>query len=93
LGEKTWSKELVPINGPEALRKATRGSDLETVQLKPGKLGGLIKHFGIGDLEISLGRFTRTYCPTTCTCNRRQSGITTAQIKPNGTEGPLPHLG
>jgi len=27
------------------------------VQLKPGKLRGFIKHFGIGSLEISLGRY------------------------------------
>jgi AraC-like DNA-binding protein len=57
LDEKTWSKETVPINGPDSLRKVTRGADLEGVQLKPGKLRGFIKHFGIGNLEISLGRF------------------------------------
>ena len=57
MGQKTWSIETVPINGPEALRKATKGSDLESVQRKPGMLRGLIKHFGIGNLEISLGRF------------------------------------
>jgi len=47
----------VPINGPEDLRETTRGSDIEIVQLKPGKLVGSIKHFGIGNLGISLGRF------------------------------------
>jgi len=57
LDEKTWSAEIVPINGPDDLRQTTRGSDVEIVQLKPGKLLGSIKHFGIGNLEISLGRF------------------------------------
>jgi AraC family ethanolamine operon transcriptional activator len=57
LDEKNWSKEVVLINGPEMLRKTTPGSDVETVQFKPGKLRGFIKHFGIGSLEISLGRF------------------------------------
>ena len=57
LDKKTWSAELVPINGPDDLRETTRGSDVEIVQLKPGKLRGFIKHFGIGNLDISLGRF------------------------------------
>ena len=49
--------ETVPINGPDDLREATRGADLEIVQLTPGKLRGTIKHLGIGNLGISLGRF------------------------------------
>jgi AraC-like DNA-binding protein len=57
LDTKTWSAEIVPINGPEDLRETTRGSDVEIVQLKPGKLLGSITHFGIGSLGISLGRF------------------------------------
>jgi AraC-like DNA-binding protein len=57
LDKKTWSVEIVPINGPDDLRETTRGSDVEIVQLKPGKLLGSIKHFGIGNLGISLGRF------------------------------------
>jgi AraC-like DNA-binding protein len=55
--KKTWSAEIVPINGPDDLRETTRGSDVEIVQLKPGKLLGSIKHFGIGNLGVSLGRF------------------------------------
>jgi len=58
LDRKTWSKEIVPINGPEDLRETTRGSDVEIVQLKPGKLVGSIKHFGVGTLVITLGRFS-----------------------------------
>jgi len=58
LDEKTWSKEIVPINGPEDLREGIRGADIEAVQLKPAKLRGFIKHFGIGNLEINLGRFS-----------------------------------
>ena len=57
MDKKTWSVEIVPINGPDDLRETTRGSDVEIVQLKPGKLLGSIKHFGIGNLGISLGRF------------------------------------
>ena len=57
MDKKTWSAEIVPINGPDDLRETTRGSDVEIVQLKPGKLRGFIKHFGIGNIGISLGRF------------------------------------
>ena len=49
--------ENVPIKGPEGLRETTRGSDVEIVQLNPGKLVGSIKHFGVGNLVITLGRF------------------------------------
>ena len=57
LEKNSWSAEIVPINGPDDLRETTRGSDVEIVQLKPAKLLGSIKHFGIGNLGISLGRF------------------------------------
>jgi AraC family ethanolamine operon transcriptional activator len=53
-----WSMETVPINGPDDLREATRGADLEIVQLTPGKLRGTIKHLGIGNLGISTGQFS-----------------------------------
>src|SRR5215831_3540710 len=55
---QTWSMEMVSIDGPDDLREATRGADLEIVQLKPGKLRGSIRHFGIGDLGISTGLFS-----------------------------------
>jgi AraC family ethanolamine operon transcriptional activator len=55
--DKTWSIEVVRINGPEDMREIIRGLDLETVQLKPGKLRGSITHLGIGNLGISTGRF------------------------------------
>jgi AraC family ethanolamine operon transcriptional activator len=55
---ETWSMEIVPISGPDDLREATRGADLEIVQLKPGKLRGFIRHFGIGSLGISTGQFS-----------------------------------
>src|SRR5215475_13556855 len=58
LDEKNWSKEIVPINGPDGLRKVTPGSDVESVQIKAGRLRGCIKHFGIGNFEISLGRYS-----------------------------------
>jgi AraC family ethanolamine operon transcriptional activator len=58
LDKKTWSVEIVPINGPDDLREATRGADLEIVQLKPGQLRGCIKHIGIGNLGISTGQFS-----------------------------------
>ena len=54
----TWSMEVVPIDGPDDLRETTRGSDVEIVQLKPGRLRGTINHFGIGNLGISVGRFS-----------------------------------
>jgi AraC family ethanolamine operon transcriptional activator len=57
MDNKTWSVEVALINGPEDLRETTRGSDVEIVQLKPGKLLGSIKHFGLGNLGISVGRF------------------------------------
>ena len=57
MDKQTWSAEIVPINGPDDLRETTRGADVQIVQLKPGKLQGSIKHFGIGNLGISLGRF------------------------------------
>ena len=57
MDKKIWSAENVPINGPDDLRETARGSDVEIVQLKPGKLLGSIKHFGIGNFGISLGRF------------------------------------
>jgi AraC family ethanolamine operon transcriptional activator len=53
----TWSRDVVPICGPDDLRETTRGSNLEVVQLNPGKLRGSIKHFGIGNLGISVGEF------------------------------------
>jgi AraC family ethanolamine operon transcriptional activator len=53
----TWSIETLSINGPEGLRESTRGSDVQAVQLRPGKLRGSITHLGIGNLGISLGRF------------------------------------
>ena len=58
MASNTWSKEVAPINGPDDLRKTTRGSNVEIVQLKPGKLQGSITHFGIGNLGISVGRFS-----------------------------------
>ena len=58
LDKKTWSAEIVPINGPDDLREATRGADLEIVQLKPDKLTGSIRHIGIGNLGISTGQFS-----------------------------------
>jgi len=54
---KSWTKSLVPVNGPEDLRKITRASEIEIVQLRPGKLQGTIMHFGIGNLEVSVGQF------------------------------------
>jgi AraC family ethanolamine operon transcriptional activator len=58
LDKKAWSMEVVPINGPDDLRETTRGSDVEIVQLKPGRLQGSIKHFGIGNVVISVGRIS-----------------------------------
>jgi len=58
LDAKSWSKEIVPIDGPDGLRKITSGSDLVSVQLKPGKLRGFIKRFTVGKLEINLGRYS-----------------------------------
>ena len=58
LDEKTWSNEIVTINGPEDLREITRGSDVEVTQLKPGKLLGSIRHIGIRNLGISVGHFS-----------------------------------
>jgi AraC family ethanolamine operon transcriptional activator len=55
---QSWSIETVPINGPEDLREITRGSDVDVTQLKPGKLRGAISHIGIGNLGISVGRFS-----------------------------------
>jgi AraC family ethanolamine operon transcriptional activator len=50
--------EIMPINGPEDLREATRGADVEIVQLKPAKLHGSITHIDIGNLTMSAGRFS-----------------------------------
>jgi AraC-like DNA-binding protein len=58
LNKKAWSVDVVSVNGPDDLREITRGSDMEIVQLKPGRLQGSITHFGIGNLGISLGRFS-----------------------------------
>jgi len=58
LDKRNWSLEIVPINGPDGLRETTRGSDVEIVQLNPGKLEGSVKHFGVGNLVITLGRFS-----------------------------------
>jgi len=58
LDKKIWSKEIVPIKGPEDLREITRGSDVEVTQLKPGKLRGSIRHIDIGNLGISVGQFS-----------------------------------
>jgi AraC family ethanolamine operon transcriptional activator len=57
LDKNAWSASVVPISGPDDLREIGRGSDTDIVQLKPGKLRGCIKHFGVGNLQISLGRF------------------------------------
>lgn len=58
MDNKNWSVEVVPIHSPEDLRETTRGSDLEIVQLKPGKLRGSIRHFRVGNTGISVGRFS-----------------------------------
>ena len=58
MDKKIWSAEIVPINGPDDLRETTRGSHVEIVQLKPGRLLGSIKHFGVGNLVITSGRFS-----------------------------------
>jgi hypothetical protein len=50
MDKKNWSMETVPINGPDDLREATRGADLEIVQLRPEKLTGSIRHIGVGNL-------------------------------------------
>jgi AraC family ethanolamine operon transcriptional activator len=50
--------EVVPIEGPDDLRETTRGADVEIVQLKPGRLRGSIKHFDVGSVGISIGRFS-----------------------------------
>jgi AraC-like DNA-binding protein len=57
LEKHVWPVEVVPINSPDDLREISRGSDVDIVQLKPGKLQGSIKHFAIGSLGISLGQF------------------------------------
>ena len=56
--DKSWSVGVVPINGPEDLRETTRGSDIEIVQVRPGKLQGSITHLEIGSLGVSVGRFS-----------------------------------
>src|SRR6516165_951721 len=56
--DKSWSVGVVPINGPEDLRETTRGSDIEIVQVRPGKLQGSITHLEIGNLGVSVGRFS-----------------------------------
>ena len=58
LDKKAWSVDVVPVNGPDDLREVTRGSDVQIVQLKPGRLQGSITHFEIGNVGISLGRFS-----------------------------------
>jgi AraC family ethanolamine operon transcriptional activator len=58
MDDNTWSIQAVPINGPDDLREATRGSDLKIVQLRPGKLHGAITHIAVGNLGISVGQFT-----------------------------------
>lgn len=58
LDKKAFLAEIVPINGPDDLRETTRGSDIEIVQLRPGKLAGSIRHFGVGNLVITLGQFS-----------------------------------
>jgi AraC-like DNA-binding protein len=57
LEKQVWPVEVVPISSPDDLREISRGSDLDIVQLKPGKLQGSIKHFAIGSLGISMGDF------------------------------------
>jgi len=57
MDKKVLSVKAMSINGPDDLREISRGSDVTIVQLKPGRLQGFIKHFGIGSLGISLGRF------------------------------------
>jgi AraC family ethanolamine operon transcriptional activator len=58
LDEETWSIKVVPISGPDDLREATCGADLEIVQLKPGRLRGSIRHIDIGSLGVSMGQFS-----------------------------------
>jgi len=58
MDNKVLSVEATSINGPDDLREISRGSDVTIVQLKPGRLQGFIKYFGIGKLGISLGRFS-----------------------------------
>jgi AraC family ethanolamine operon transcriptional activator len=55
---KVLAVKATLIHGPDDLREISRGSDVTIVQLKPGRLQGSIKHFGIGNLGISLGGFS-----------------------------------
>jgi AraC family ethanolamine operon transcriptional activator len=56
--KKSLSLQAVRIESSEDLRECTRGSDIEIVQLKAGKRQGSLTHLGIGNLAMTLGRFT-----------------------------------
>lgn len=48
----------VPIDSVEALREAVVGADFDIVQLARGSLAGSLTHVGIGNLSMSIGRFS-----------------------------------
>lgn len=52
-----WSRQVVPLNDVEDFREATRGADLETIQLSPGRFHGSLTHLAIGSLGMSVGQF------------------------------------
>jgi hypothetical protein len=52
------SIQVARIESSEDLRECTQGSDIEIVRLKAGKQQGSLTHLGIGNLAMTLGRFT-----------------------------------
>ena len=57
INDNTLSIQTMRIEGPEDLRECIRGSDVDIVQLKEGRLKGSLTHVGVGNLSMSLGRF------------------------------------
>jgi AraC-like DNA-binding protein len=53
-----WFREVVPINSSDDMREATRGADIEAMQLKPGKFQGSISHTLLGSMGLSVGQFS-----------------------------------
>jgi AraC-like DNA-binding protein len=51
------SPQVVNIECAEDLREAVKGSDLDVVQLRAGRLQGSLTHVAIENLGMSLGRF------------------------------------
>lgn len=59
MNDALWTATTIPIDGLDDLRGATQAAAIEIVQLQPGRLRGLIRHYALADtMAVRRGQFT-----------------------------------